>query len=130
MQNLKCAKIYRNAENDMQKALKYKYVLRMHVFEEAKSLFKLQVFSLFSFFLMFIKIWSCINIRSLMNNFIIHHLTNYFISWNAIEFVYCLLTGTWNIENIFFLVYLTSDYNYLILKNVLCINSLTNSHTF
>lgn len=56
MQNLKCAKIYRNAENDMQKALKYKYVLRMHVFEEAKSLFKLQVFSLFSFFLMFIKI--------------------------------------------------------------------------
>lgn len=50
MQNLKCAKIYRNAENDMQKALKYKYVLRMHVFEEAKSLFKLQVFSLFSFF--------------------------------------------------------------------------------
>lgn len=130
MQNLKCAKIYRNAENDMQKALKYKYVLRMHVFEEAKSLFKLQVFSLFSFFLMFIKIWSCINIRSLMNNFIIHHLTSYFISWNAIEFVYCLLTSTWNIENIFFLVYLTSDYNYLILKNVLCINSLTNSHTF
>lgn len=96
----KCAKIYRNAENDMQKALKYKYVLRMHVFEEGKSLFKLQVFSFFTF----IKIWSCINIRSLMNNFIIHPWITLFHNLKCDQI--CLLTCIRNvyfknIENVF-----------------------------
>lgn len=63
-----------------------------------------------------------------MNNFIIHHLDNKLFHKLKRDRICLLLIDKYmKYRKHFFLVYLTSDYNYLILKNVLCINSLTNS---